>query len=190
MVSLKVPRKGHPHLLILLHQHLISSIRDGASGDHHLSKVRKLGVLCWILEYYFMFFYVILEPGHHGNGHLNRKSNWKGMYPVSGVELLSSCHPESLDVDGGVVLPSLLVCTTVQSVLVFLWCEKTGKAKICPRAHSYFIASHLRNRQDFNFLGQSAQNHFYFKVGSGCWWMHVIKMKANRWLYFPPCPFT
>lgn len=31
--------------------------------------------------------------------HPNRKLNWKGMYPVSGLELLSSGHPESLDLD-------------------------------------------------------------------------------------------
>lgn len=80
-----------------------------------------LGVQYWILGYYFMLFYVILEPGHHGNGRLNRKLNWKGAYPVSGVELLSSCHPESSDTDVGEVL--LLPChvrTVVQRVLVFL----------------------------------------------------------------------
>lgn len=32
---------------------------------------------------------------------LNRKLNWKGIYPVSCLELLSSGHPESLDVDVG-----------------------------------------------------------------------------------------
>lgn len=33
--------------------------------------------------------------------HPNRKLNWKGMYPGSGLELLTSAHQESLGKDGG-----------------------------------------------------------------------------------------
>lgn len=102
MAFLKVPREELLHLLVVICQHLNMWEQLQRCGDSHtyLWFGSHLGVHCWILEYYLMSFDAIFELSHHGNGHLNRKLNWRGMNAVSGVEPLSLCHPESLDMDG------------------------------------------------------------------------------------------
>lgn len=76
----------------------------------------------------------------------------------------------------------------VQSVLVFLmaWkhCKTPGR-RIPAQEHTVILMLSTSGTGKVSALwDSSAQKHIYFKAQSRCWWLHVIKIKANKVISF------